>query len=87
MIGKLAIFGDLGLVQHFKSVALKKFEAPPPVECHHLGVDLLDAMIVKIAEIGLEELTKDCDGLCFRKKVCVKMSDRPGSGGYLAPRF
>ena len=87
MIGKLAVFGDFGLVEHLESIALKQFETAPAIECNYLGMDLFDAMIVKIAEIGLEKLTVDQDGLYFREEVGMKMPDRPRSGGHFAPRF
>src|SRR5271166_545458 len=87
LIGKLAIFCDFGLVEHFESIALEQFETAPAVECNYLGLDLFDAMIVKIAEIGLEELTIDQDRLYFREKVGMKMPDRPRSSGHFAPRF
>ena len=74
------------MVEHFESIALKQFETAPAVECNYLGVDLSDAMIVQIAEIGLEELTVDQDGFYFREEVGMKMPDRPGSSGHFAPR-
>jgi len=87
LIGKLAILGDFGLVQHLESVALEQFEPAPVFECHDLSVDLFDAVIIKITQIGFDQLTAHDDGLYFREDVKMKMPDGPRSSGYLAPRF
>jgi hypothetical protein len=85
LIGESAIFRDFGLVHHFESIALKQFEAPPAVECHHLRVDLFDAMVVQVAQVGFEKLTADLDRLCRREKVDVKVPNGSGSAGDFAP--
>ena len=67
LIGKSAILRDFGLIQHFKSVAFEQFETAPAVEGHHLRVDLFDAVVVEMTEVGFQKLTTDLDGLGRRK--------------------
>ncbi len=87
LIGISAILRDFGLIEHFESVALKQFETAPAVEGHHLGVDLFDAVVVEMTQVGFKELAKDLDRLHRRKKVDVEMSNGPGSCGDFTPRF
>ena len=75
---KSAILRDFGLIQHFESIALEQFEAASAVECHHLRVDLFDAMVVQVTKVGLQKLASDLDRLSGRKKIDVEMPDGPG---------
>ena len=87
LIGKLAVFGDLGLVQNFEPVALKQLRTPPAVKGHHLRMDLFDALVVEITQVGFKEQAKDLDRLRRRKKVDVEMSNVPGSRRDFTPGF
>jgi hypothetical protein len=81
------ILRDFRLIHHFEPVPLKQLGTPSTVEGHHLGVDLFDAMIVEMAQVSLKELSGRLDGFCRRKKVDVKMPDRPRRTWYFTPSF
>ena len=85
LIGESAILRDFGLIHHFESIALKQFETAPAVECHHLRVDLFDAMVVQMAQVGFKKLTTDLDRLGCREKVDVEVPNGSGSAGYFPP--
>ena len=61
LVRELTVLGYFGLIQHFETVALKQLETASAIEDHHLGVDLFDAVVVEVAQIGLEKLTTDLD--------------------------
>lgn len=86
-IRKSAILGDFGLIQHFESVALKQFKTAPAVECHYLRVDLFDAMVVLMTQVGFKKLPSDLDRFGGRKKVDMEMANGPGSCGHFTPGF
>ncbi|MBV9644509.1 MAG: hypothetical protein JO334_13135 [Verrucomicrobia bacterium] len=46
--GESAVLRNFGLIHHFESVSLEQFGTAPAVECHHLRVYALHAVIIEM---------------------------------------
>ena len=79
------VFGDFRSVDHAETVALEHFRSTPAFEGHHLAVNTLFAVVVKVFEIGVHQGPRGGDIARLRQKIDVKMRGAARRGGDFAP--